>query len=974
MTPPIRLLGCLEVDVGDQAQELGPTRQRTVLAVLLLAAPHPIAAEEIVMRVWGEDPPRGARQALRTYICRLRHAVAGSNVLRIDRANGGYVAAFEHEDLDLFRFRRLVAAARRARDAGDADDALTGFTEALGLWRDVALAGVNSDWLDNQRTTLGQERLCVELDHNDLALQRGEHARILPALTTQLADEPFDERVAGQLMLALQASGRASDALGVYDRIRRRLRDELGTEPARGLREIHELVLRADESPGPRRSGVRAARLLPRQLPPALVGFVDRTSERQALDKALTGDETGPRIAILSGTGGVGKTSLAVRWAREHVDAFPDGQLFIDLQGFDSERPPLAPEAAIHTFLLALGADPAALPVDLNALTGMYRSMLEGRRVLIIADNARCSEQVRPLLPAGPLNAALVTSRSGLARILTDHGAQVIHVGMLGPCDARALIRNRLGTDRVEQEAASVDILVAHCAGLPLALAIVAGRAAMTPHLPLAVLADELSDDTTRLDGLRGGEPGSDVRATLDASVSVLPAQAVTAFGLMALAPGPSLSLAGFTAMTGLTRSAATTVLRDLTASQLVEQDRPGRFRMHDLVRLYATGLGRSHPHAAASVRRLLRHYLDAATGMASARQTPETTSGQDFVSVEAPSLIAAVDLAIAEGHDGLGCDLAAAIEEYLGARGCWRDIVRVNTTTAAAARRLEDADRLVRAEVGLGRGLIGMREFACAAAHLDLALDLARSLAASGPLARVHRALARLAAHEHRHTDALHHDECSLELHLAAGDRTGEATAYNAIGWHQAHLGEPERALVNCHRALAIFDETGDRSGQAMTLDSVGFALGLLDRHTEAQKYYQRSASLAAELSWHVARADTLRRLARSYLCTGQDAEARLARREADEMLRLTGHPGSRVVSRPQNVHAIDRRLCSTKASSNSDCATTNCTAPAPSPSNRAAGMSSNSVEAAAQIVPSVADRAPAAAPERCYPARLTM
>jgi hypothetical protein len=333
--------------------------------------------------------------------------------------------------------------------------------------------------------------------------------------------------------------------------------------------------------------------------------------------------------------------------------------------------------------------------------------------VLVVADNARTSDQVRPLVPPGPGGAALVTSRSGLAGILTSNGARVVPVGMLDESDARALIGNRLGAERVAREAASVDRLVDHCAGLPLALAIVAGRAAMTPQLPLAVLVNELDDDATRLDGLCSGEPGSDVRATLAASVSVLPAPSAVAFGLMGLAPGPSLSVRGFTALSGLSGPAATAALRDLTATHLVTQERPGRYRMHDLVRLYAAALGRGDPQARVAVRRLLQDYLDGANSVADAPA---------FVSVEASSMIAGVDLAVGEGYDALGCDLAAALEVYLSSRGCWRDLVRVNSSGAAAARRLDDPGRLVRALIGLGRGRIGLRQFDGAAGDLRLA------------------------------------------------------------------------------------------------------------------------------------------------------------------------------------------------------------------------------------------------------------
>ena len=882
---PIRLLGPVTVDASNRAIDLGPAKQRAVLATLLLAAGHPLTADDLISRVWGDDPPPGARAALRAYVCRLRQTLSDTQVLRIKRSTAGYLVEFDPEELDVARFRRRV---REAREAIDGHSALVGFAAALNLWRGTPLSGVNSDWLDGQRDNLHRERRVAELEYNDLALRHGEHGRILPALLQHAADEPFDERVAGQLMLALQASGRATEALAVYDRTRRRLRDELGTEPARELQDIQQRVLRA-EAPTPPVKPPPTSGPSPRQLPPAVAGFVDRTAELEALDRAVLGAAE-PGVAILSGTGGAGKTSLALRWARDRADSFPDGQLFVDLQGFDPERAPLSPESALHGFLLALGADPATVPIELSALTGMYRSLTAGRRLLIVADNARDSAQVRPLLPAGAGSAAIVTSRSGLPSVVADCGAQVVDVGMLDASAARALICNRLGADRLAREPASVDVLVERCAGLPLALAIVAGRAALSPQLPLAVLAAELSDDTTRLDGLHSGEAAADIRTTLAVSVAALSPSAADAFALLGLAPAPRLSLAECAALTGSTRDAVLSALRDLITARLVEQEGAGQYRMHDLIRLYAADLVRATTQAAAAIERLLRYYLNGATGSTTRGVPPATTASRGFVAKHETALTGAVDLAFADGLDELGCDLASAIEPYLGAQGCWRDVIRLATNAVAAARRLGDTERLVRAHIALGRGLIGIRDFAASTAHLDLALDLAAGLDDVTYLARAHRARARLAAHQQRPDEALHHDERVLQLSIAASDRLSEATAHNAIGWHLAHLGRAEHALAACQRGLTIFEELDDLAGQAMTRDSIGFALDLLGRHDEAQGYFRRSAQLAAESGLHVARVETLRHLEGSYLRTGQAAAAGRARRDATEALRLIG------------------------------------------------------------------------------------
>ena len=470
---------------------------------------------------------------------------------------------------------------------------------------------------------------------------------------------------------------------------------------------------------------------------------------------------------MLNGCGGAGKTALALRWAHEHADEFPDGQLFVDLQGFDPHRPPLPPEAALRAFALALGSDPKALPADPEALCGVYRTLSAGRRILLVADNARDSAQVRPLLLAGAGSATLITSRAPLAGIVTGHAARPVDVGLLDADQARTLLGNRIGTTRIHQEPGAVDVLVRRCAGLPLALAIVAGRAAITSHLPLAVLADELADDAAALAGLHSGEPGGDVRSTLAVSLAALEPATTAAFGLLGLCPGASFTPAGAAALTGLDSWATTTVLRELSAARLVEQASAGRFHMHDLVRLYAADLGRADPHADAAGRRLLAHYLAAAI---------DPATGRDFIAAESETLVAGVDLAFGEGHDEFGCDLSVAIEAQLGARGCWSDVVRTNTDAVAAATRLADPRRLVATQVALGRGFIGVgdsRRSSCASA---IAHSGWRAGSANRRTWREHRGAGAARRAPQRPADALRHDRHAFEYTSPPATRVGEA------------------------------------------------------------------------------------------------------------------------------------------------------------------------------------------------------
>lgn len=892
MSPTIRLLGSIEVlsDCRDfHPINLGPGRQRAVLAVLLLAAPQAVAVDDLIDRVWGEDLPVAARGSVRAHICRVRKAVAASGVLEIDRVGVGYRAVFNPDSLDLYQFRVLVGQARTASRTGDLESAYTGLSAALELWTGPALGGADSCWLADQRTGLAFERRDALTQRVDLAIRLGEHAQIVPGLILECCSEPYDERLAGQLMLALSASGRTGESLTVYDRMRRRLREELGTEPGSGLRAIHQQILRSDPSP----PSPSPRRVVPHQLPPATSGFIDRVAEHARLDDTLlVAPDQSAQPAVLTGMGGVGKTSLAVQWAHSRRAEFPDGQLFVDLQGFDAERAPLSAESALRGLLLALGADPAALPIELNNLTGMYRTLLARRKVLVVADNARSSAQVRPLLPPSP-SVGVVTSRSSLDGLLADPGATLIPVEMLPADEARQLIERRIGRHRVEQEPDSAARLVRHCAGLPLALALVAGQAAATPQLRLDALATQLDSQNSRLDQLGSDDPDCDVRSTVEVSVAALSADAARLFGCLGLCPGPTIGRTAVTAASGLIPGVVDHALRQLSRVHLVQQWSPDRFGMHDLVRLHAAERGLADPEADQIVRRLLRFFVDSARLTDTAGESAEPSADSRFVESEADTLMAALNLAVTHGDDDLVGDIAAALQRHLGVRGCWPELVRVSGEALAAGRRLEDPARVVRAQIGLARGWIGMGEYSRANAALADAVPLLVDSSEPALQASVQRALGRLAAQQHRHTEAVVHDQQALTLFRQLGDIDGEATSVNAIGWHLTHLDRPAAGLVHCRRALTLFERTGNLRGQGMTLDSVAYALDQLGRHGAAQQAYQRAAGLMTSIGAHQASAETLRRLADSYRVSGDLRAAALAAGRADDSMLLNGCVG---------------------------------------------------------------------------------
>ncbi|MEV6442916.1 BTAD domain-containing putative transcriptional regulator [Amycolatopsis sp. NPDC051716] len=475
-----RLLGTIEAEVDGRPVDLGHARQRCVLAALLVDVNQPVPVGRLADRVWADRPPDRARRSLASYVSRLRRRLAGAEDVDIAYGPGGYVLRVAVEAIDLHRFRTLVSEARAA-------PALARFDEALQLWRGDALADVDSPWSEELRQTLAAERAAAGLDRVDLALRLGRHHLVLAETAARAAADPLDERVAGQLVLALYRAGRQADALDHYERTRRRLAEQFGADPGHALRELHRKILAADPGLEP------TADTVPRQLPAAPRWLVGRDRETAALTRAAAVRSGTVRVCAVSGPAGVGKTALALRWAHDHLESFPDGQLYVDLRGFDPAGRPTTPEAAVRRLLGALGADSAGLPTDEDELVALYRSRTADRRLLVVLDNARDVAQVEPLLPGSGTCTVLVTGRHRLTG-LGVRGAVLVDLDVLPDAAARELLARYLGPTAGGGDPGAVADLVRWCAGLPLAVGIVAARVAARPGFPLGALADELRD------------------------------------------------------------------------------------------------------------------------------------------------------------------------------------------------------------------------------------------------------------------------------------------------------------------------------------------------------------------------------------------------------------------------------------------------------------------------------------------------
>jgi DNA-binding SARP family transcriptional activator len=607
----IGLLGEPELRIAGLVVPVPGDKQRLLLTALALRVGQTVNTGELVDRLWGDRPPSTARTTLRAHMKRLRKVLSAANEGPVvDTAPGGYRLCVDPTTVDLYRFRQLIGQSRRESERSFT---LKLVDEALGLWRGDALAGLNLPWVEEVRRTLEQERLAAETERIDLALACGQHEVLVAELHARTAAYPLDERAAAQLMLALYRSGRAADALAHFQRIRQRLADDLGIDPEPSLGRLHQRILTADPmlalSNGPVHAG-SAEVVVPRQLPLPPRHLAGRTEELAAVDRVGFAEADAVPILVITGTGGMGKTSLALHWAHQHADRFPDGQLFVDLRGYSATEP-IPPATAVRGFLEALGVHPGRVPGEIEARTALYRSVVARRRMLIVLDNARDADQVVPLLPGTPSCTVLVTSRNRLSRLVATHGAHPLPVDALPAAASRQELVHRLGAARLAAEPEAVEDLLAHCGGFPLALGILAARAQSATELPLASLADELREAATRLAAFDAGLPD-----VLSWSYRTLTTDQARLFALLGLAPGPDISMPAAASLVGLPPSRARTLLRALEDAHLVRQHVAGRYRMHDLVKLYAADRAADDLPADVTVaaqRRLVDFYLHTA-------------------------------------------------------------------------------------------------------------------------------------------------------------------------------------------------------------------------------------------------------------------------------------------------------------------------------------------------------------------------
>jgi DNA-binding SARP family transcriptional activator len=607
------LLGPLVVRSGDSVLPIPHGKQRVLLAALLAHAGEVISADDLAELIWDGQPPLSARVTLQNYVKRLRQALGPCGQGRLRTHRPGYVIDASVAEVDLIRFGALCVAGHAAARQGDWARAAAQLRTSLSLWRGQPFLGVPSQRLAHAEGPRLIEMRADALETRiDAEMHLDGHGQVITELRQLVAAEPLRERPRGLLMLALYRAGRPAEALAEYRDARQALVRELGLEPGPRLVQLHRQILSADAAldlhMDERRAVVIPAQLaapvtpaadvghavgggtvVPRQLPASVAHFTGRQLELNALTAQLDRpDELNAAVTIwtIVGTAGIGKTALALHWAHRVAARFPDGQLYADLRGFGPRVAPATPEEVIRGFLGALGVPSAEFPARLEAQAALYRSLLAERSMLVVLDNARDAEQVRPLLPGSAACVVLVTSRNQMTGLVVAEGAYPLNLDLLSEADAADLLARRLGSARLSAEPEAARKLISLCARLPLALAVVAGRAASQPEVCLGRIVAELR--TARLDALATGEAATDLRAVLSWSYGRLSAPAAAMFRRLGAAPGTDITAESAARLAGMDLRQARTTLAELARTHLIEEQAPGRFAWYDLVRAYA--------------------------------------------------------------------------------------------------------------------------------------------------------------------------------------------------------------------------------------------------------------------------------------------------------------------------------------------------------------------------------------------------
>ncbi|MEU0628714.1 BTAD domain-containing putative transcriptional regulator [Streptomyces sp. NPDC005989] len=884
------VLGPVRAWRDGEALSSGSPQQRALLAALLLRGGRTATASELIDAIWGEEPPSQALATIRTYASRLRK-VLDPRTLVSDA--GGYAIRTGPDALDVTVAQELAADADKARASGDRGQARALLGKALGLWDGEALASVPGPYAENQRTRLEEWRLQLTETRLDLDLEVGCHAEAVSELTALTAAHPLRERLRELLMVALYRSGRQAEALAVYADTRRLLADELGVDPRPALAQLQQRILQADEElarpadePAPAPAPVR-----PAQLPATVPDFTGRASfVRELGDRLATAEGSVMAVSALAGIGGVGKTTLAVHVAHQARQHFPDGQLYVDLQGAGARA--AEPETVLGAFLRALGTADSAIPDSLDERAALYRSTLDGRRILVLLDNAHDAAQIRPLLPGTAGCAALVTSR---VRMVDLAGAHLVDLDVMSPEEALQLFTRIVGEERINAEREAALDVVAACGFLPLAIRIAASRLAARRTWTVSVLAAKLADERRRLDELQAGDLA--VKATFELGYGQLEPTQARAFRLLGLADGPDISLAAAAAVLNLDVHAAEDLLEALVDTSLLESAAPGRYRFHDLVRLYARSCAERGEEPLeereSALSRLLDFYLATAAGVYALERPGDRTVSHleptghkglsftkhehalDWLYSEANPLRACAQQSAAAGTIRRSVDLLLASKDLAESGANSRQFESVATAVRDAAASAGDPRSEARARTTLAQVHSTAGRFDQADDEARRAMQLAPSTDDVWTHCNALNELGIIAAYRNRLDEA----EALLQQTIAAfradANQPGEASALCNLSRVHLAIGHTTSAVELASEGVALYNRMGLTLRLANGRYALGLALARAGRQDEAQDRLSEALSVFRDSRQRLWEGMTLFRLAEVHLDAGRSAQA---------------------------------------------------------------------------------------------------
>jgi len=916
----LRLLGPIGAWCGNIRLDLGPARQRAVLALLALEPGNLVNRSVIIDAVWNDSPPESAVNLVQTYVSRLRRVLRPCGGVTspdglLSSEGHSYRLRVSAQQLDLLRYRELAAGARSTRLSGSPEEAAASFRQALELWHGDPLADLAALRVYPLVAGLADEWLTTVVEYAGLCEELGQCERALPYLRAASARHPLDERLHSRLMAALAKNGRRSDALQVYQGLLARLDAELGIRPGPELSSTYLRVVQ-DAAARPA-AGRDDAAVRPRQLPRATPRFVGRAGHMHRLSAALDQAEREGAplpVWVISGAAGVGKTTLTLRWAHSVAGRFPDGQIHLDLRGFDPSGTPVTPGQALRRILEMLQVPAEATPASPDAQLDLYRSLVADKRLLIVLDNARDPEQVRSLLPAGPGCLTLITSRDSLLGLAASHGARLLTLDVFTVAEAQELLATGLASPHGAAEAPAAAEIIRLCDRLPLALAIVVARCQRHREWPLDALASDLRGTPVRLDALDAGDATANVRAVFSWSHGGLSPAASRVFRLFGLHRGPDVSVRAAASLAGVTLPESRRLTAELARVNMITEHAPQRFTMHDLLRAYAAEELRDQvPEAerAGALRRVLDHYLHTAYAAAmclnparDALELPAASGGSmpeaisergrasDWFRTEYQVLLKAVDLAAQNGFDDHAWQIPWTLVNFFDQQGYWQDWIATHQIALNASRRSGSLCGQASSHQNISIVYVHLGRHEDAQAHLRRAVILNRKLGARAAHARCLLDIARAFEFQDRHRDALEHAATALSLYQELDHRLGQARALNAVGWHSAHLGDFRRAMACCGQALEMHSLLGNRMGQAATLDSLGYAHTQLGQHADAVGCYQRALDLIGRGERTYQRGCALADLAMSYQAARNSEAAASAARDALSILHDLRHP----------------------------------------------------------------------------------